>query len=131
MEVKINREIRDYTEAIFFGMNLRQCICSALGAAAAVAAYFAAKPLLGTEAASWCCVLVAFPFILIGFVKYNGMTMERFFIAWVKSEILLPKRLVFRNTNQYYALLQAEDGKKVKKEAESECGKEEKNAEDA
>jgi hypothetical protein len=131
MEVKINREIRDYTEAIFFGMNLRQCICSALGAAAAVAAYFAAKPLLGTEAASWCCVLAAFPFILIGFVKYNGMTMERFFIAWVKSEILLPKRLVFRNTNQYFALLQAEDGKKVKKEAESECGKEEKNAEDA
>ena len=131
MEVKINREIRDYTEAIFFGMNLRQGICSALGAAAAVAAYFAAKPLLGTEAASWCCVLAAFPFILIGFVKYNGMTMERFFIAWVKSEILLPKRLVFRNTNQYYALLQAEDGKKVKKEAESECGKEEKNAEDA
>ena len=131
MEVKINREIRDYTEAIFFGMNLRQCICSAIGAAAAVAAYFAAKPLLGTEAASWCCVLAAFPFILIGFVKYNGMTMERFFIAWVKSEILLPKRLVFRNTNQYYALLQAEDGKKVKKEAESECGKEEKNAEDA
>lgn len=131
MEVKINREIRDYTEAIFFGMNLRQCICSALGAAAAVAAYFAAKPLLGTEAASWCCVLAAFPFILIGFVKYNGMTMERFFIAWVKSEILLPKRLVFRNTNQYFALLQSEDGKKVKKEAESECGKEEKNAEDA
>lgn len=131
MEVKINREIRDYTEAIFFGMNLRQCICSALGAAAAVVAYFAAKPLLGTEAASWCCVLAAFPFILIGFVKYNGMTMERFFIAWVKSEILLPKRLVFRNTNQYFALLQAEDGKKVKKEAESECGKEEKNAEDA
>lgn len=131
MEVKINREIRDYTEAIFFGMNLRQCICSALGAAAAVAAYFAAKPLLGTEVASWCCVLAAFPFILIGFVKYNGMTMERFFIAWVKSEILLPKRLVFRNTNQYFALLQAEDGKKVKKEAESECGKEEKNAEDA
>ena len=131
MEVKINREIRDYTEAIFFGMNLRQCICSALGAAAAVAAYFAAKPLLGTEAASWCCVLAAFPFILIGFVKYNGMTMERFFIAWVKSEILLPKRLVFRNTNQHYALLQAEDGKKVKKEAEDGCGKEEKNAEDA
>lgn len=131
MEVKINREIRDYTEAIFFGMNLRQCISSALGAAAAVAAYFAAKPLLGTEAASWCCVLAAFPFILIGFVKYNGMTMERFFIAWVKSEILLPKRLVFRNTNQYFALLQAEDEKKVKKEAESECGKEEKNAEDA
>ena len=131
MEVKINREIRDYTEAIFFGMNLRQCICSAFGAAAAVAAYFAAKSLLGTEAASWCCILAAFPFILIGFVKYNGMTMERFLVAWFRSEILLPKRLVFKNTNQYYSLLQTENGKKVNVKRVDECGKEENNAEDA
>lgn len=26
MEVKINREIRDYQESIFFGLNLRQLV---------------------------------------------------------------------------------------------------------
>lgn len=26
MEVKINREIRNYTEAVFFGLSLRQII---------------------------------------------------------------------------------------------------------
>ncbi len=29
MEVKINREIREYTEAVFFGLSLRQIIFSA------------------------------------------------------------------------------------------------------
>ncbi len=30
MEVKINREIRDYTESLFFGLSLRQFIFSVL-----------------------------------------------------------------------------------------------------
>ena len=30
MEVKINREIRNYTESMFFGLSLRQLIFSAL-----------------------------------------------------------------------------------------------------
>ena len=36
MEVKINREIRDYTESMFFGLSLRQLIFSALAVAVAV-----------------------------------------------------------------------------------------------
>ncbi len=30
MEIKINKEIRDYKENIFFGLSLRQFICSIL-----------------------------------------------------------------------------------------------------
>ena len=36
MEVKINREIRNYTESIFFGLSLRQSIFSFLAIAMAV-----------------------------------------------------------------------------------------------
>ena len=39
MEVKINREIRDYQESIFFGLNLRQLIFSILAIAVAVGVY--------------------------------------------------------------------------------------------
>ncbi len=35
MEVKINREIRNYTEAVFFGLSLRQIIFSACALAVA------------------------------------------------------------------------------------------------
>ena len=49
MEVKINREIRDYQESIFFGLNLRQLIFSILAIAVAVGVYFGLRDLLGTE----------------------------------------------------------------------------------
>ena len=28
MEVKMNKEIRDYQESMFMGLDLRQCVCS-------------------------------------------------------------------------------------------------------
>lgn len=113
MEVKINREIREYTESMYFGLSLRQFIFSVLACVVAIAAYFISRPLLGLEVASWLCIIVAFPFAVIGFVKYNGMPAEKFFIAWFKSEFLIPKKLTFRNSNMYYNLL--EEGRKAKR----------------
>lgn len=113
MEVKINREIREYTESMYFGLSLRQFIFSVLACVVAIAAYFISRPLFGLEIASWLCVIVAFPFAVIGFVKYNGMPAEKFFIAWFKSEFLIPKKLTFRNSNMYYNLL--EEGRKAKR----------------
>ena len=110
MEVKINREIREYTESMFFGLSLRQFIFSVLACIVAVCAYFLLRPHLGTETVSWVCILVAVPFAVVGFVKYNGMTAEKFIWAYIKSEILIPKRLVFRNTNLYWQMI--EQGKK-------------------
>ena len=47
MEVKINKEIRDYTEAIFFGLSLRQFIFSVLACGIAVGLYFdAVEPVI-------------------------------------------------------------------------------------
>ena len=105
MEVKINREIRNYTEAMFFGLSLRQFVFSICACVVAVGLYFLLKPYLGTETVSWVCILGAAPFAVLGFVKYNGMTAEKFIWAWFKSEFLLPKKLVFRSTNTYYELM--------------------------
>ena len=105
MEVKINREIRNYTESMFFGLSLRQFIFSVLACAVAVGLYFLLKPYLGTETVSWVCILGAAPFAALGFVKYNGMTAEKFIWAWIKSEFLTPKKLVFHSTNTYYELM--------------------------
>lgn len=116
MEVKINREIREYTESVFFGLSLRQSIFSALACGIAVGVYLLLQPVLGTETASWVCILAAFPFALVGFVKYNGMPCEKLVAAWFRSEILMPKKLVFRNTNLYYAMLKDELAKHEKEE---------------
>ena len=113
MEVKINREIREYTESMFFGLSLRQFIFSVLACIIAVAVYFVGRPIFGLEVVSWLCVLASFPFAVMGFVKYNGMPAEKFIIAWIKSEFLIPKRLTFKNCNLYYNLL--EEAKKSKR----------------
>ncbi len=102
MEVKINREIRDYTESMFFGLSLRQFVFSVLAILVAVGSYFLLKPYLGTETVSWVCILGAAPFAALGFIRYNGMTAERFLWAWLRSEFVIPKRLMFRASNLYY-----------------------------
>lgn len=114
MEVKINREIRNYTESVFFGLSLRQLIFSACAVIVAVGLYFLLKPVVGTETVSWMCILGAAPFAAIGFVKYNGMTAEKFIFVWIKSEFIMPKKLTFRPTNTYYELMKPSMEKKQK-----------------
>ena len=70
MEVKINREIRNYTESVFFGLSLRQFIFSILAVGVAVILYFLLKPYLGTETVSWVCILGAAPFAA-GFIQWR------------------------------------------------------------
>ena len=107
MEVKINREIRDYTESILFGLSMRQFIFSILAISVAVVIYFVLRNHFGIGTLSWICVLGAAPFAAAGFVKYNSMTCERFAWAWLRSEVLMPKQLHFHSTNIYYESLHA------------------------
>ena len=93
MEVKINREIRNYSESMFFGLSLRQCVFSVLAMAVAVALYFVLKPYVGLETVSWMCILGAAPFAALGFITYHGMTAERFLWAWLRSELIEPRFL--------------------------------------
>ena len=101
MEIKINREIREYKENMFFGLSLRQLVFSVLACGVAVGIYFGLRNVLGTETVSWLCILGAAPFAAMGFVKYHGMTAEKFVIAWVRSEFLIPRRLTFKPKNLY------------------------------
>lgn len=105
MEVKINREIRNYTESMFFGLSMRQFIFSVLAILVAVGLYFLLKPHFGTETVSWMCILGAAPFAALGFITYHGMTAEQFLWAWLRSELLEPKKLRFESSNLYYEAL--------------------------
>ena len=105
MEVKINREIRNYTESIFFGLSFRQFFFSLCACGIAVLLYFMFKDILNKEVLSWVCILGAIPFAGLGFFKYNGMPLEQFLMAFIKSEILVPKKLKFESENIYYEAL--------------------------
>lgn len=104
MEIKINKEIKDYQESMFFGLSVRQFACSVLAIGAALGTYFGLKDFFGKETVSWLCVVFAAPFAAAGFFKYNGMTFEKFAIAYIRSEFLCSGRRVFRSENVLHNL---------------------------
>ena len=99
MEVKINKEIREFSETIFFGLTMRQFIFSILACGIAILLYFLLGNYFAIETLSWVCILGAFPFVVLGFVKYNGMTAEKFIIAFIKSQFLIPKEITFNGSS--------------------------------
>ena len=123
IEVRINREVGDYTEEMFFGLSLRQFIFSVLACGLAVTVYFLLKPLLGLETVSWVCIIAAAPFAALGFFKYNGMTAEKFMIAWFRSTFLMPEHLAFGNTSFYWNLQQETEVEKKKNRKKRDAGR--------
>lgn len=111
MEIKINKEIRNYKETLFFGLSLRQFICSVLAVGVAVALYFALRNVLDRETVSWLCIVGAAPVAVAGFFKYNGMTLEKFVWAFIKSEFLMAGNRVWKSENYYLTAIEKE-GKK-------------------
>ena len=101
MEININKDIREYTEGVFFGLNLRQLICSGLAVTSSVAVYFGARTNFSNDVITYLCIAVAVPFAAIGFIKYNGMPMEKIFVAWLKDNFIVPRRLTFKSNNIY------------------------------
>ncbi|MBQ4623960.1 MAG: PrgI family protein, partial [Clostridia bacterium] len=102
MEIKINREIRNYTESMFFGLSPRQFIFSVLALGVAVLLYFLFRSCVGAETVSWMCILGAVPFAAMGFITYHGMSAEEFFWAWMRSELLEHRFLRPEPVNNFY-----------------------------
>ena len=115
IEVRINKEVRDYQESIFFGLSLRQLVFSLLAVLVAVGVYFGLRSIVGSGEIGWICVLAAFPFALGGFFTYNGMTFEKFLLAVIRSELLYPRKPVFRAENLYAKALEHSSAKEALK----------------
>ena len=102
MEIKINREIRQYTEAMFFGLSLWQLFFSLLAVAVAVGLFFLLRNSADTETVSWMCILGAAPFAALGFISYHGMTAEQFLWTWIRTKFIEPRHLHCETNDIYY-----------------------------
>ena len=102
MNAKINKEIRNYSESIFFGLSMRQFVFSLLAVLVAVGLYYLLSPYFGLETLSWMVILAAAPFAVMGFVSYHGMRAEQLLITWIRSELIEPRQLSVQINNLYY-----------------------------
>ena len=105
MEIKINKEVRQHKETIFFGLSTRQFACVVLAVGTAVGIYFGLRGVIGQETVSWLCIVGAAPVAVTGFFNYNGLTFEQFAWAVLKSQFLCAAPRLFRGENYYYKAL--------------------------
>ena len=104
MEVRINKEVRNYTESIFFGLNARQFFFSVLACISALFAYMVTGRYFGTEIVSWICILAALPFGLLGFVCFQQMNAEEILRHVLWSLILEHRDLYDKPFDLYYEI---------------------------
>ena len=72
--------------------------------------YFLLKGTIGQETASWACIVAAAPVALAGFFSYHGMTLERFALAFLKSQVFYAAPRVFRAENIYRRAMNGKGG---------------------
>lgn len=127
MEIRINKEIKDYHESLFFGLSTRQFVCSVAAVGAAVGIYFGLKNYIDKETVSWLCIVAAAPIAIAGFFKYNGMNFEEFVKAWFRSEFLAAGTRKFESTNYLYEIVKEDlsnvNSKSVRKKQKSKKAK--------
>ena len=102
MEIRINKEIKDYHESLFFGLSMRQFICSVGAVGAAVGIYFGLKGVVDKETLSWLCIVCAAPLAAAGFFRYNGLNFEQFVVAFIYSEFLCSGVRTYQSENYIY-----------------------------
>lgn len=97
--VRIPEEIRKYKEKIAFGLTVRQLICTLATLFICVPLYWFGRYYIQDDILAWLIIGIALPLEAIGFVKINGMPMEKYAVAVFKSEVIYPRKRKFKTEN--------------------------------
>lgn len=97
--VRIPEEIRKYKEKIAFGLTARQLICTILTLFICVPLYMLGRKYIPDDILAWLIIGIAVPLEALGFLKINGMPMEKYAVAAFKFEVLYPRKRKFKTEN--------------------------------
>lgn len=98
MDIKINKEIRDYSENMILGLNIRQAAFSGAAIIVSAGLFFLLRNRFNIEIISWICVGAAFPFVFMGFFKYHELPAEQI-LKRVVTYYLQPKNMTYTTTS--------------------------------
>ena len=102
MEVKIPKDIRMYQEKVFFGMSIRQNISMGLALGIDVPLYYVLTTNgVNEELVSWTVIAIGMLFLSIGFFSYNGMTVERFVVQYIKTQVWWPMKRTYQSVHAW------------------------------
>ena len=106
MEIKMNKEIRDYKEKVISNFTIRQIVSIAGMLAFSLFVFQKFYHVLSTNTLGFLIMLVSIPFILLGdfLPKYNGMNSDLLALTLLRY-LFEPKQLKFVGSNQYRMML--------------------------
>lgn len=105
MQIKSNKEVRDYKEVVYFGMTVRQLLFTGLAGGAALGVYFLCHRRMPMEMVSWLCMAAAVPFGAFGFVHWHGLPFEQIVLVFIRSRLVLGRPVFFRPENPLRAAI--------------------------
>lgn len=99
--VRIPEEIRKYKEKIMFGMTWRKLFSVILIIVTCVPLYWFGKDYIHEEILSYLIIGLVLSLGAVGFIEFNGMPAEKYALAWLKSEVLFPRKRKFKTENAF------------------------------
>lgn len=114
MEIKVNKEVRDYTESIFLGLSFRQFLFSVIACVVAIIIYLSTVDILGMEITSWLCMIGAAPFASLGFTSFQKMNAEEILVTAFQSLLLSSRNLIDQPFNLYHEMFKEIFNRQIK-----------------
>jgi len=111
--VRIPEEIRKYKAKRIFGLTTRQLVCLAIAVLVCLPLWFFGKNYFSEDVIGWAIIIIAIPCGAIGFIAPYGIPMEKFFVSWMKSNVLFPKKRRFHTDNVFRELQNKAKAEKI------------------
>ncbi len=98
LEVKIPIEIHDYKFKLFAGLSVRQL--ASIGGAIAVAVPLGVwgHERISSSILPWIIIILTIPWVLFGFIRFQGMSFEDYILSWLRFN-LFPQKRVYEDTD--------------------------------
>jgi len=104
LEVKIPIEIQGYKSKLIAGLSLRQIIAIGGAIITALPIGVLGQDRISSDILPWFIILVTVPWVLWGFVSFQGMKFEEYVHSWLNYN-LNPKKRVYEDNES--SLLQS------------------------
>ena len=119
IEVKIPMEIEEYQGKVLMGMSVRQLLFAGIAVTCATPTFLLLKN-INQDLAVYAAMAVALPAALLGFVKKDGYTFDKYFKIWIKANFNKAERTYLTDTEKADIPLEILEYRKAKLEVDRE-----------
>ena len=99
--VRIPEEIRKYKEKLAFGLTARQIVCTIITLGICVPLYWYGKDYIQEDLLGWLIMIIAIPTLSVGYLKFNGLTMEKAAKVMWETQVLYPVKRKYKSENAF------------------------------